>query len=316
MRFAKKYAYILGAMFLPVFVALLLSFPPSGFPADASVSIPAGATINEVAQDLRERNLISSHLLFRAGIAFAAPQSGVVAGEYTFTKPVSLLNIIQTLTDPTGAGHAIRLTVPEGLSNWEIAELARQKLGENFDMNRFLRAADAHEGYLFPETYFIPRNIDEAHLVALMRNTFNERILSLGEEIAGSGRPLSDLVVMASILEGEAYTKKSMQRVAGVLWHRIEINMPLQVDATFKYFLGRTTFGLTRADLKTESPYNTYENKGLPPTAINNPGLAAISAAATPVETDELFYLTGNDGNFYFAKTFDDHKRNKYRYLR
>jgi len=316
LRFIKKNRYVVDGSVLVVLALLWSMLPPSGFPSDGTVSIPAGATVNEVGSDLREREFISSRILFRAGVAFAAPVSGVVAGEYTFTQPTSLMNIIKTVTDPTGAGHAIQLTVPEGLSNWEIAELIRNKLGDGFSIERFLVAASEHEGYLFPETYFVPRNIKETDLVDLMRRTFDGRIVEIEEDLAVSDKTLENLVIMASILEGEAYTLSSMRRVAGVLWRRIDINMPLQVDATFKYFLGRTTFDLTLSDLKSDSPYNTYKNLGLPPTPINNPGLYAILAAATPTKTDALFYLTGRDGNFYFAKTFDDHKRNKYLYLR
>lgn len=307
--------YVLGVLGLCVLAVLVASFPPALFPHEPSVVIEDGATVSSVARDLYDQSIISSPILFRFLVAALAPKSGVIAGEYAFSAPVGLFAVARAVTDPTGGNHTIRLTIPEGLNNREIAEIARQKLGEGFKIDTFLLAAAKEEGYLFPDTYFVPKNLTPKKLVQLMRDNFDAHIVEIKEEIENSGRTLDELVNMAAILEGEAYTESSMRKVAGVLWHRIEIDMPLQVDAVFKYFLGRTTFDLTLEDLGHESLYNTYDNKGLPPTPINNPGLAAIRAAATPEETDALFYLTGKDGIFYFAKTFEEHKANKFKYL-
>jgi len=120
---------------------------------------------------------------------------------------------------------------------------------------------------------------------------------------------------MASILEGEALTTSDRKLVAGVLWRRLEIGMPLQVDATFSYVNGKTTFELTLDDLKIDSPYNTYKYKGLPPTPINNPGLNSINAALYPTKTKYLYFLSGNDGKMHYARTFEEHKRNRQLYL-
>ena len=128
-------------------------------------------------------------------------------------------------------------------------------------------------------------------------------------------KPLDDVVVMASLLEKEANEFKDRRKIAGVLWKRLEIGMPLQVDATFVYFLGKNTFELTLADLQTESPYNTYINKGLPPTAIANPGLDSLRAAVTPDENDYFFYLADYDGVTHFSETYAEHLRKKRKYL-
>jgi UPF0755 protein len=107
-----------------------------------------------------------------------------------------------------------------------------------------------------------------------------------------------------------------MRLVSGILQNRLTENLPLQVDATFEYILGKTSAELTLDDLKMESPYNTYTNLGLPPTPIANPGLVAINAVLNPTPSDYFYYLTGSDGNFYYAKDFETHKKNKARYLR
>lgn len=121
---------------------------------------------------------------------------------------------------------------------------------------------------------------------------------------------------MASILEGEARGREEMEIIAGILWRRIEIGMPLQVDTTFLYVNGKNTFTLTQADLKIDSPYNTYLYRGLPPTPISNPGLTAIRAALNPQPTPYLYFLTGRDGLMYYSRTHDEHVQKKTRYLR
>lgn len=134
-------------------------------------------------------------------------------------------------------------------------------------------------------------------------------------EVEKSGRSLEDIIVMASILEGEAKTREDMEIVSGILWKRIEIGMPLQVDTSFVYILGKATEDLTLSDLEVKSPYNTYLYKGLPPGPISNPGLDSIRAAVNPTTTPYLYFLTGNDGKMYYARTFDEHVKNKQKYL-
>ena len=120
---------------------------------------------------------------------------------------------------------------------------------------------------------------------------------------------------MASIIEGEA-DSYSRQEVADILWKRIDEDMPLQVDATFVYSIGKSTFDLTLNDLRNEdNPYNSYVFRGLPPTPINNPGIKAIRSAARQNDTPYLFFLTGRDGNMYYASTFEAHKNNRRLYL-
>ena len=120
---------------------------------------------------------------------------------------------------------------------------------------------------------------------------------------------------MASIIEKEVITHEDMKTVSGVLWKRIAIGMPLQVDAVFPYIMGKNTFELTREDLQFDSPYNTYKYKGLPPGPINNPGLDSILAAATPAKTKYVYFLSDKDGNFHYAVSYAQHLANKKKYL-
>jgi len=120
---------------------------------------------------------------------------------------------------------------------------------------------------------------------------------------------------MASLLEEEARTLETRRMISGILWHRIDIDMPLQVDAVFPYILGKNTYEVTLEELKIDSPYNTYKYKGLPFGPISNPGLSSLSAAANPIENDNIFYLADVKGNTYYSKTFDEHKRKKSLYV-
>ena len=150
----------------------------------------------------------------------------------------------------------------------------------------------------------------------MMIANFNKKIEPWTGAIEASKHSLRDIVNMASILEREASTPEDMSLVSGVLWNRISKGMPLQVDATFMYLLGRKSSELTTADLKIKSAYNTYVNKGLPGGPIGNPGITAISAAINPTATSFMYYLSDKDGMMHYAKTFDEHVANKNKYLR
>jgi UPF0755 protein len=149
-----------------------------------------------------------------------------------------------------------------------------------------------------------------------MQNTYEERLTPLREQIATSGYTEKEIITLASIIEREANSETSMRMVSGVLHNRLSIDMALQVDAVFEYAIGRGSAELTESDLLLDSPYNTYTRAGFPPTPIGNPGMVAILAALNPIQHNYLYYLTGTDGEFYYAETFDRHRQNKARYLR
>ena len=125
-----------------------------------------------------------------------------------------------------------------------------------------------------------------------------------------------DVVILASIIEREANSTTSMKLVSGILQNRLALDMALQVDASMEYILEKPLKELTAEDLKIDTPYNTYLYRGLPPTAIGNPGLDAIMAVLEPTPSEYMFYITGTDGEFYYAKNFDEHRLNIAKYLR
>ena len=136
------------------------------------------------------------------------------------------------------------------------------------------------------------------------------------KDVELGGKSLEEIIIMASIIEKEASGDDDRKLISGILWKRQSIGMALQVDATFKYILGKESRDLTVADLKVDSPFNTYTNKGLPPSPICNPGLKSIMAALEPETSPYIYYLHSSDGNVYFAKNFEEHKKNKANYLK
>jgi UPF0755 protein len=149
-----------------------------------------------------------------------------------------------------------------------------------------------------------------------MRDNFDAKLAPLVADVRASGRRLSDTVILASLVEKEARTSVNRRIVAGILLNRLRLGMPLQVDAVFGYIYGRDTYSPSFADLKVDSPYNTYMHPGLPPGPINNPGLDALLAVLHPTETAYLYYLTDRDGVMHYAKTYATHQANQAKYLR
>ena len=168
---------------------------------------------------------------------------------------------------------------------------------------------------MFPDTYYFPPNVAPAEVVSVMKRTFNEKIKGISEKIDQFGRPLDEVIIMASLLEKESHNFEDKQKIAGVLWQRIEIGMLLQVDAVFPYILGKDISRILFENLEIDSPYNTYLYLGLPPGAIANPGLDSIEAAVTPIKDSYLYYLADKEGNTHFSETFEEHKRKKELYL-
>lgn len=303
---AAFFLFLLGWWF---FVA-----PASRFPEAAYVHVETGSTIREAAGALKERGIIRSESAF---IIFSRVMGGkVVAGEYFFPRAQNALVVARRLAVGDHDITAVRVRLPEGSSAREMAEILAERVPD-FNAALFVRLAEEDEGKLFPDTYFIfpGEQADTVH--KMLRDNFDKQIIDedIVAAVEASGHSLEELLVMASILEKEAAKMEDRRLIAGVLWERIERGMPLQVDAVFPYIMGKNTFELTLEDLQFDSPYNTYKNKGLPPGPIGNPGLNAILAAATPIKSDYLYFLSDYSGAFHFSMTYEQHLRYKAQYL-
>ena len=211
----------------------------------------------------------------------------------------------------------LRVTIPEGTSSYEIVKILEPDL-PLFDGEEFLAEIKKgnFEGYLFPDTYFFMPNTKSSDVILMMRENFARQINRYEADILKFQKPLSEVIIMAPIIEDEANGSLEAKRmVSGILWNRIRKNILLQVDAPFQYYNGKNSYTLTKDDLAQGHPYNTYLNKGLPPTAITNPGIDSIRAAITPTPTSYLYLLSDKRGNMYYAENFEGHKKNRELYL-
>lgn len=288
---------------------------PQAFPAGTVFSITQGDSIRNISERMKAGGFISSPYIFRKLVVVLGRQKAVIAGDYYFPEKISLFEMARRVTHGTFGMVQAKITVPEGFTAQDIANLFPAGKFYKFDRTEFLLLANGKEGYLFPDTYFFMPSVTAADVVGTLLDNFTVRAGMLRADFASSTRSESDIIKVASIIEEEAASSTDRQIISGIIWHRLKIGMPLQVDATLGYVMNKGTFQLTASDLNFDSPYNTYVYKGLPPTPISNPGLDAISAALHPTTTPYLYYLSDKSGTIHYAKTFDEHKRNRDLYL-
>ena len=296
-----------------LFLFCLIS-APQDFPTGRIINIEQGATLSEISQTLSEKSVISSPLFFKLSVRYFREDTGAIAGDYFFDKPLSVFDIAKKITQGDFGITPVKVTILEGLTVSQMADIFEEKFTE-FDEARFFELATSSEGYLFPDTYSFLLNTKEDQIIKELNDNFNKKIALIQEDIDASGRSLKEIVIMASIIEKEAWKEKDRKLISGVLWNRIDIDMPLQVDAAFLYINGKNTYDLTYDDLDIDSLYNTYKYKGLPAGPICNPSLSSLKAAAAPERSDYLFYLADKEGNTYYAFNFEEHKKNKWLYM-
>jgi len=304
------------ALFVFALISLTWTFsfgPPADFPGGKIFTVSSGQTLEEISSELRGLGYIRSTFIFKESVRIGlGRERGAIAGDYFFEKPLNAFVIAKRIVTGEANLTSIRVTIPEGLNKFETAEILDKRL-PNFVVEDFLKMAP--EGQLFPDTYFFASNNDAEFVVGVMVKNFDEQIKNLEKQLNLFGKTLDDVIKMASIVETEARETETRKIIAGILWKRLEMNMPLQVDVSFKYINGKNTYELTKEDLTIDSPYNTYVYTGLPPTPVANPGLDSILASIEPTESNYLFFLSDKNGSMHYAETFEEHKENKIKYL-
>jgi len=302
----KKVAVILVvllAILAPIFWQLFLTVPKN-FPSGSMVKIEKGLSLSRVSSGLEKSGIIKQKWAFYFLARLSGKADEIKYGDYVFKEPLSVLGVMKKITRGDFGVKPVKVIILEGSISGDIAEVFEDF--ENFDKDVFLKKTKELEGYLFPDTYFFSPGVETEEIIKTMTDNFKNKV----------GETNRDTVIMASLIEKEAPAGDDRKIISGILWKRLEIGMPLQVDAVFPYITGKKGEKVLLDDLKIDSPYNTYLNKGLPPGPIGNPGLDAIDAALRPKESPYLYYLHGKNGKTYFAKTFAEHLRNKEKYLR
>lgn len=254
-------------------------FQPQKFPLEKVIIIDNKLSLNEIGIYLKETHIIKSPLLFK----IFTHNKTIKAGEYYFTKPQNLFGIISRLREGKSGVPTVRITIPEGSDNEQIAAIIWGKL-PSFDAPLFLKKSKTSQGFLFPDTYILPMTADENFVISFLRNTFEKKV----------GKIDPQLVNMAAILEEEGSNMENRKMIADILWRRLRIGMALQVDVARE----------------------TYKWKGLTSSPITNPGLESIQAAQVPTKNPYLYYISDKDGIFHYAKTYDEHLVNIQKYLK
>jgi len=315
---------------LGILVWLLLAI---NLPKDSSntknvvFTVKKNTGIDSIASSLAQEGLISDKNLFILYAKFGPARGNLQPGIYLISPAMSLGKIADTMGE--GKVATRKVTFQEGLNINEMAvKWARAGLGDaqgfvsatkppNTYSQPFLQYRsnkDSLEGYLFPATYDILITTTPQEQINIMLDTFATQVLpKLPPETANSPK-LNEVVTLASIVEKEARTTEDRKLVAGVFYNRLRLGMKLESDVTINYVTGKTA--TQAADLKIDSPYNSYLYKGLPPTPICNPGLDAILATVDPTPSDYIFFIADNTGKLHFAKTLAEHEQNIDKYLK
>lgn len=288
--------------------------PPENFPIGELVTIEQNVSLREAAESLENQSVVRSGTALRVLLFVMGYQRDVHAGDYLFKEPKDMITVARAVALGAYGLEPLRIQIPEGATTKEMAKIYAARL-QRFDDENFLTYARPLEGFLFPDTYFFLPNATETLVIETMQQNFDAHIEALAEQIAAFGKPLTEVVTMASLLEREARTTQDRRMISGVLWNRIERGMLLQVDAAFLYTIGRSTYHLSLADLASDTPYNTYRYKGLPPGAIGSPSMDSLTAAVTPIKHAYLFYLADRNGTTYYSKTYAEHLRKKRLYI-
>lgn len=309
---------------LIILIIFLITYRAAAYPhifggnlqQPVNITVAKGDTVNEIGLKLKENGLISSVNLFKLFVKIK--KGNIAAGIYQFSEYDSIAMVAHRMTHQDFRVKQLSLVIPEGYNEYDIAE-AMKKVDPNFNELTFLQIvaqADRGEGYLFPDTYQIFPETKADELYKMLTANFDQKTAALKQEALAKNLDWENVIIMASLIEGEANNEQDRTLVSSVFYNRLEKGIALQSDVPFRKINGKTTKELTLQDLKIKSVFNTYTTPGLPPEPLNNPGLAAIKAAIYPANTDYLYFLTGDDGITRFSKTLEEHAALKRQYIK
>ncbi|MDX1814934.1 MAG: endolytic transglycosylase MltG [Thermodesulfobacteriota bacterium] len=318
---ARKWSIAAAAFFTFAYLFLFLvsARPPLDQWRVTKVFIPKGSTYPEIEEILAEKGALRYPLAFRILVIGTMTGTKLQHGEYALPAPPSAIELWRKLVSGDVAKYQV--TIPGGSTLSDIAKT----LGtlELANPSEFLTAAvsptltsrmgipgNTLEGYLFPDTYIMVKDMSSEEILGVMVRRFRRKFTPEMESMAEKdGFTLHQIVTIASIIEKEAGLDQEKPLVSEVIRKRLSINMPLQMDPTVIYGLKKFGGNLTKKDLRTPNPYNTYRNRGLPPGPICNPGLSSLIAAVEPAGTDYLYFVSRNDGSHQFSRTLQEHNR-------
>ncbi|MCK4259764.1 MAG: endolytic transglycosylase MltG [Halanaerobiales bacterium] len=294
-------------------------------PKVVEVDVPIGSSVIKIGITLEESGLIRNASYFTALTRLLGVEGKLKAGYYEFNTGMSVKQIVEKIVK--GKVSTLKLTIPEGLTVKEMASLIEAKIG--ISTEEFLEAAREFnldyttkqdvefqvEGFLFPDTYQIPIRVTAEDLLQIMVNRFKQVMGIKSVIVRDRSLSIWELITIASLIEEEAKLDGDRSLIAGVIYNRLDERMKLQLCASVLYVMEEKKERLSLKDTRIDSPYNTYQNAGLPPGPISNPGLKSLQAALNPEKSDYLFYFAMPDGTTYYSKTYNEHLRAIKKYL-
>lgn len=287
-------------------------------------AVKAGANLANVSARLAEANLINSEMFFKLYMRLTGKAGRIKFGVYDLNDGMSAAKIAQAIT--SGKTKTISITIAEGLHNRQIADLFVEKkffasrdeflqfAAKKTILDKYKIPAQSTEGYLFPDTYFLPQGYPKEKIIEHMIEHFFEKVKEV-KNFPGEPRKIHETVILSSIVEREAKLKEERPLIAAVFHNRLRDSEPLESCATVQYLFEKPKARLFYKDLEVESPYNTYKVRGLPPGPIGSPGIAAINATVNPEKTDYKFFVLKGDDAHHFSKDFKEHNAAKKKYI-
>ncbi|MFA6552000.1 MAG: endolytic transglycosylase MltG [Candidatus Paceibacterota bacterium] len=322
-----KFILLLLIFLLVIFLSLFFIYQnlfgaPNGNAIGERFVVSLNSNDSDITNNLEKNGFIKSPWAFNFVLNWKKLQNKIAPGGYKISKAMNAWEIARVLS---GQSYMKWITIPEGLRKEEIANLLAKNLAWTEEEKQKWISTDTalkpdyFEGVYFPDTYLIPIDEKPADVASRFQTHFEEKFAPYAKEAVKQNIKWTTLLTLASIIQREAASKNDMNLIAGVLWNRLSVGMPLGVDATIQYARGDTGAGfwapIQLSDKKIDSPYNTFTHKGLPPHPISNPGVEAISSALNPEKTECLYYLHDKSKIIHCAVTFEEHKQNIAKYL-
>lgn len=335
-----------GLLTAVAFLGIFLALPKTIPPGRERIEILPGTGSRTIGDLLRSRGIVRSKWAFVTYAALTGRASELKPGIYELGNRITVPALVSLLARGEPYPNERFITIPEG---WDLRDIRayfekngiasspelyavtgeparRYPKGVRFPPPELIRdlpsvlaekpAATSLEGYLYPDTYRVFRNASAADIVKKMLENFDQKFRpELRQEIRRQGKSIAAVIIIASLVEKEVPGIDDRRTVAGILWKRLELGIPLQVDATVNYITGKRETP-SAADLAIDSPYNTYRYRGLPPAPIANPGVEAVETAIHPQPSDYRYYLSGRDGKTIFSRTLEEHAAARAKYLK
>ena len=310
-------------VFLLVVLAFYMFYQEGSLPVDRKnqgveiFTVHKGEGLNSIVKNLSNQNIIRNKIVFYLIVKRLGIEKNMQAGDFRLSKNMNAEEIAQNLTHGTAD---VWVTIIEGLRKEEIAQI----LTENFKIPTIPFIEQAREGYLFPDTYLIPKDATIEKIISIFTANFEKKYTpELQAKVKSLGMTVREGLILASLVEKEAKFPEDKNKVAGIIYKRFKDDWMIQIDATIQYALRyqkkeKTWWkkDLTVDDINVDSTYNTYKYKGLPPAPICNPGLESLQAVANAdVNTKYWYYISDKKGNMHYAMTLDEHNENIRKYL-